>query len=229
MNILLHHKRRLYVAKIYYSVYNSITTICWNCGTNILLPDNLICPNNKCNVIQLVDMKKINPFSLFNIESKYFINNEILDQNFKNIQKVFHPDKFVNKTLREREISNEMSSIVNQLYQILKIPMSRAEYIYKITFNHNAFNENSNTANVVKTEFMKKIFSIREIIEDTNQPSELLTILPQLELELKNIEIEFNRSIIDHNENNAIQSILQLKYYFKVSIFYFITMIYCIS
>ena len=95
--------------------YRNVT--CWKCGTDENKVD-YFCGSDACGVVQSYKLKDVNAFQLFNLEQKYFIDLQVLETEYKNVQKLLHPDKFVSKSNDEREASNETSSTVNQAYQV---------------------------------------------------------------------------------------------------------------
>lgn len=107
------------------------TNCCWKCGCILPSTSSHHCSNKHCNILQPVSPKK-NLFSLFSITPKYDISLSALESAYKNLQKVFHPDKYATEANELREISKEASMIINKSYDILKDPISRAEYM--VTF-----------------------------------------------------------------------------------------------
>lgn len=95
--------------------YRLIT--CWKCGNDQNLTQ-YFCGNDNCGVIQTLKLKDVNAFHLFQIDQKYFIDEDLLESGYKNAQKLLHPDMFTGKSNAEREASNETSSTVNQAYQV---------------------------------------------------------------------------------------------------------------
>lgn len=63
-------------------------------------------------------LSDVNAFHLFHMDPKYFINVAMLESEYKRIQKLLHPDMFVNRPIEEREASMQTSSTINQAYQV---------------------------------------------------------------------------------------------------------------
>jgi hypothetical protein len=115
----------------YLSTISASTSIkdsnkCSKCDT-LLLNNQLFC--SSCNTIQTIDKSTCNFFELLGIEVNFKLDINILEKNFKNLQKQLHPDLFSNKSLIERESSNNNSSFVNEAYQTLKDHVNRANYL----------------------------------------------------------------------------------------------------
>jgi len=108
----------------------SMSAGCWKCGT-ATRPLELFCPADSCGAVQSLELHQINAFDLFRVDHYYDLDQKALETNFKEIQKQLHPDKFTTKSTPEREASNTTSSTANQAYQILRSPISRAEYMVR--------------------------------------------------------------------------------------------------
>ena len=92
---------------------------CWKCQAP--LPNiSLFC--SSCGVIQSVQMtgSHIDLFKLFKLDMNFFLDMEKLDSNFKELQGVLHPDKFMMHSRDEQSASLDTSSTVNQGYQVLR-------------------------------------------------------------------------------------------------------------
>ncbi len=77
-------------------------------------------------------LNKLNFFSLFNLNSAYRIDKHSLDNQYKELQKLIHPDKY---SLSDQNIikeAEECSSYVGEAYQTLKSDYERANYIVYI-------------------------------------------------------------------------------------------------
>lgn len=99
---------------------------CWKCDT-LLLNNQVFC--SICKTIQTINKSSCNFFELLGIEPNFNLDFNILEKNFKNLQKQLHPDLFSNKSIIERESSNNNSSYVNEAYQTLKDHVDRANYL----------------------------------------------------------------------------------------------------
>ena len=97
---------------------------CWNCGSKVSIKD-FFC--NNCKKIQ--ENVEINEFSIFNSDTKVIINLESLEKNYLELQKIFHPNKFVGLSSREIEASNHYSSKINEAYDSLKNYVKRINLI----------------------------------------------------------------------------------------------------
>ena len=81
-------------------------------------------------------------FSLFNLPPSFRLDTSVLDQRYREAQAQVHPDKYVQAGDAERRLSLQWATRVNEAYQMLKKPLSRAQYLLKIR-NHPIDAENN--------------------------------------------------------------------------------------
>ena len=72
-----------------------------------------------------------NSFDIFDLEAIFNIDLGNLDQKYRAIQALVHPDRFIGKTEAERHAAADHAIKVNEAYQRLKNPLHRAEDLLK--------------------------------------------------------------------------------------------------
>jgi len=70
-------------------------------------------------------------FALFQIEPDYALDVKDLSVRYRQLQKELHPDLFSHKSAAEQLRSSQISADINEAYQVLKHPISRAQYLLK--------------------------------------------------------------------------------------------------
>jgi molecular chaperone HscB len=101
--------------------------VCWNCHERAL--GTHFCPS--CGkLLQLP--QGVDYFALFEMPRKLWIEMDGLEKKFLQLSWKLHPDNFVNATERERELSLEKSSQLNDAYRVLRDPVARVEYLLGI-------------------------------------------------------------------------------------------------
>lgn len=74
----------------------------------------------------------MNYFDLFGLPVQFEVDQTRLTQVYKALAQVTHPDKFATASSQDRLISVQKNSQVNDGYQILKKPISRAEHLLHV-------------------------------------------------------------------------------------------------
>lgn len=69
---------------------------CSKCGTKLQSHSSIFCSSSSCSKIQKLDPRKCNIYELFNLgPMNYDIDLNVVDTNYRNLQKLVHPDKFI--------------------------------------------------------------------------------------------------------------------------------------
>lgn len=70
-----------------------------------------------------------NYFEIFDLPLAFDVDLSLLAQRYRGVQRVLHPDKYVNSGERERRLSVQAATRVNDAYNVLKSPLLRAKYM----------------------------------------------------------------------------------------------------
>ena len=71
----------------------------------------------------------MNYFELFGLPTQFALDGSLLSSQFRELQKRFHPDNFAAASERDRLMAVQKAAEINDAYQVLKAPSSRAEYL----------------------------------------------------------------------------------------------------
>jgi molecular chaperone HscB len=75
-----------------------------------------------------LDLSK-NHFELFGLPEVFSVDLALLAERYRSLQKALHPDRFAAAGDRERRLSLQASTRVNEAYQTLRDQLSRAQYL----------------------------------------------------------------------------------------------------
>ena len=101
-----------------------ISTSCWSCRA--ATAGEHFCP--ACGKIQPLPQGS-DYFTFFGLPRKLRVDAAELERRFHKLSWQLHPDHFVRASERERELSLERSSQLNDAYRTLRDPISRVEYL----------------------------------------------------------------------------------------------------
>lgn len=132
---------------------------CWNCGKETSKQE-FFCSH--CGKIQ--EGIKVNEFELFGMKESILISIDKLEESYLRLQSKFHPDKFINLSEKEREISTIYSSKVNEIYEMLKNNVSRINLILKLS----GYNNYDESKSFDDPETLNEIMEIQEEFMFTN-------------------------------------------------------------
>lgn len=146
---------------------------------------------------------QLNYFNLLGIEKDFDIDKEVLYKNFLELQKLYHPDKLINKPHIEKIASLSLASRINQAYETLNDDKKRAEYLLlleNIVINQE-FGNNINPA-------PEMLIEILELSEDKD--------IEKIELLKEEAWGKFKYNYQIKNLKEAAQAIIKLQYLNKI-------------
>ena len=82
-------------------------------------------------------------FTRLGLTRDFDVDKGDLDRRYFALQRDLHPDRFATRAAREREISLQQSTSLNQAYETVKAPLARAEYLLSL----NGVTVNAETGN----------------------------------------------------------------------------------
>lgn len=110
-----------------------------------------------------------NHFELFGLVPLFAIDLERLDQAYREIQALVHPDRFTHLGEQEKRLSMQWATHANEAYQTLKKPLSRARYLLQL---HGVdTQEESNTA--MPADFLMAQMEWREAIMEARETQDV--------------------------------------------------------
>ncbi|MBY8056319.1 co-chaperone HscB [Vibrio fluvialis] len=74
----------------------------------------------------------MNYFELFGLPTQFDLDGSLLSSQFRELQKRFHPDNFATASERDRLLAVQKAAQINDVHQILKSPINRAEYLLSL-------------------------------------------------------------------------------------------------
>jgi molecular chaperone HscB len=98
--------------------------MCWHCQSE--LAGEYFC--ERCVKVQPVS-KDTDYFTCLGLPRRLTIDPAVLEANYYERSRAFHPDFYLNKTEAERAISLANAATLNTAYRTLKDPVQRAEYL----------------------------------------------------------------------------------------------------
>ncbi len=101
---------------------------CWSCKADVS-EGTVFCPS--CRKIQPVGRGE-DYFSLLGVQREFALDVADLERRFRERSRVLHPDRFAKAEPRERRLSLERATRLNDAYRYLKDWRLRAAYLLKL-------------------------------------------------------------------------------------------------
>ncbi|KFC06640.1 HscB family chaperone protein [Trabulsiella guamensis ATCC 49490] len=104
-------------------------------------------------------------FTLFGLPARYQLDAQQLSTRFQDLQRQFHPDKFASHSQSEQLAAVQQSATINQAWQTLRHPLTRAEYLLSL----HGFDLASEQHTVRDTAFLMEQLELREELDEIEQ------------------------------------------------------------
>ena len=158
----------------------------------------------------------MNYFKLFDIEQSFNVDLSTLQKKYFNLQNTFHPDKYSNASSRDKLLALQKTSEINDAYNVLKNPISRAEHLLNINGIH--FDHNKTIADDT---FLFEQMELRETMEEVshnieNMHNKLEELSQYVEAKYNKILGKLNELISMENWNQVFLEVQKLKFFAKL-------------
>ena len=110
-----------------------------------------------------------NHFELFGLSPAFAVESEALERSYREIQSKVHPDRFAHAGDAERRASLQWTTRVNEAFQILKNPVTRARHVLELHGVDVAFETNT----AMPPDFLMQQMELRETLEEAKDASSL--------------------------------------------------------
>ena len=130
-------------------------------------------------------------FELFGLPPVFSLDQEMLDKAYRDIQSQVHPDRFAHAGDAERRASLQWTTRVNEAFQTLKNPVSRARHLLELQGVDVAFETNT----AMPTEFLMQQMELREQLEEARDAKALDALREGLRQDRKSLEREIVAAI----------------------------------
>ncbi|WP_038175038.1 MULTISPECIES: co-chaperone HscB [Vibrio] len=158
----------------------------------------------------------MNYFELFGLPSQFALDGSLLASQFRQLQTQFHPDKFATASERDRLMAVQKAAQINDAYQILKNPISRAEYLLA----ENGVELRGEQQTMQDPMFLMEQMELREELEDiaaSDDPESALfdfdtKVSKMFKQQLVSVEQELN----DSDWSHAADRVRKLKFIAKL-------------
>jgi molecular chaperone HscB len=120
----------------------------------------------------------------------------MLEKAYREIQSQVHPDRFAHAGDAERRASLQWTTRVNESFQILRNPVSRARHLLELHGVDVAFETNT----AMPADFLMQQMELRERLEDAKDAKALDALRSGLQKDKKSLEGEIG-TVIDQKKN----------------------------
>lgn len=138
---------------------------CWSCRGPVAA-GGLFCPT--CKIVQ--PPGQTDHFARLGQAVRFDVNDADLDKAYFGLQRQLHPDRFATRSAREKALSQQQATSLNQAYETLKNPLKRADYLVHLKGTE-VLPEGCNLVN--DQELLMEAMELREALIEATTPAEV--------------------------------------------------------
>ena len=160
-----------------------------------------------------------NHFELFGLTATFDVDADDLAVRYRELQRRVHPDKFANASDHERRLSMQMTTLVNEAFQVLKDPVRRGGYL--LSLRNVNLGEESDTS--MDPAFLMEQMEWRENLDEMRQAEnphkDLAELANRIERRLQDGIAQFRRAYAENTpagNNRARSAVRELQFLQKL-------------
>jgi len=158
---------------------------------------------------------KQNYFELFGLRPGYELDANALAARYRELQQAVHPDRFAAASEQERRLSVQSAAHVNEAFQTLKHPLSRARYLLELR------GVDVGQAVAMDGEFLVEQMGLREQLEELAEQTEPMAALMQMrddvDSRLRELQQGFADLLARDNNEQALQLFNKMQFLVRLS------------
>jgi len=155
-------------------------------------------------------------FQIMHVREAYQVDGAALSENYLNLQRQFHPDRFADKSAQEQRLAVQMASVVNQAYDTLRSPLLRAAYLLKLR----GLDSSGENTTISDMPFLMSQMQLREqlgaVASATDPFAELELVAGEVMRQLTNLEEQFGEQYSQQTFETAAETLIKMQFYNKL-------------
>ena len=140
---------------------------CWNCHSDT--GGRPFCPG--CGKIAARPPEATH-FDVFGLPRAHALDLPALEKGYRELSLKLHPDRFAQAEARERRLSLEQTTALNEAYKTLKDPVRRAFYLLKL-HGVDLDRDDASAQKNMPLEFLEEVMALREALDEAMETKDL--------------------------------------------------------
>lgn len=181
---------------------------CWSCKGPVRA-GALFCPT--CKAVQAP--APVDHFARFGIDMTFDVDVPALDRLYFDLQRQLHPDRFATKAPKERALSQQQATALNDGYETLKDPLKRADYLVHLK-GVNVLPEGCNL--VTNQTILIEAMEMRERLAVADSLADVNALARETKAEIEDVVNGLSLAFKGGDIEGACQLTTRLKYLHKM-------------
>lgn len=183
---------------------------CWQCQSGVEA-GTFFCKS--CTTLQPPVQQ--NHFTLFGLEPAFTLDTKALEKTYIALQRTLHPDRFARKSDEEKRFATSHTLSLNEAYDILKNPLSRAEYL--LSLQGIEVNKDTRTSVKASQDLLMESLEAREALAEAMTIEAFNLLKEQNQQHQKECVETLSKAFTDQRLDDASQAAIRLKYLVKLA------------
>ncbi|MBC8268924.1 MAG: Fe-S protein assembly co-chaperone HscB [Rhodospirillaceae bacterium] len=182
---------------------------CWSCKGPVKQV-NPLCET--CGAVQ--PPGQMDHYQRLGLAVSFDINVADLDQLYFDLQRHLHPDRFATRSPRERAISQLQATAINDAYETLKEPLTRADYLVHLR-GMGVFPEGCNLIN--DQALLMETMELREALAEAETTDQVDVLSVRAQDDIKVCIEQLSKLFSENDIEGACKLTTRLKYLQKLA------------
>ena len=191
------------------SAVATVLVPCWSCKGPVS-PRALFC--STCGAVQ--PPGQTDHFLRLGLRRGFNQEPAELEKQYFGFQRRLHPDRFASRSPKERALSQQQATALNEAYETLKDPLRRAAYLLRLA---GAEVDVEKSGTVDDPELLMEAMEMREALEEASTPDEVAKLAAQAEGEVTDCVAQLSMAFADEDLERAGALTTRLKYLGKLA------------
>ncbi|UXI00714.1 co-chaperone HscB [Photobacterium sp. TY1-4] len=158
----------------------------------------------------------MNHFELFGLPFQFQLDGSLLSTRFRELQRRFHPDNFATASERDRLMAVQKAAQINDAFQTLKTPTTRAEYM----LSERGVDIRGEQQTLQDPVFLMQQMELREALEEIPDAADPESALADFEQQATGLYLaqlaELEQLLNDEQWESAADAVRKLKFIDKL-------------
>ena len=182
---------------------------CWSCKGPI---SNCALFCGVCNAVQ--PPGQMDHFTRLDVDATFDVDTTALDRRYFDLQRRLHPDRFATRTSRERALSQQQATSLNDAYETLRDDLKRADYLVQLKVAGSSPEGcNQITDPVILMEAMER----REALAEAESAEDITAIMRETAEDVGECIVQLSAAFAEDDLDAASRLATRLKYLRKLA------------
>ncbi len=182
---------------------------CWSCQAPLSVRAAFC---HACGRIQ--PPAALDHFRRLNLAPRFDLPTADLEQQYFGLQRSLHPDRFAGKSSREKALSLQHATALNEAYDVLRQPLRRGEYLLEL--RGRPLN-GADGGTIDDEELLTQAMAMRERLADAAGEAEVLALIASAEADAAAILAEIEGAFAQEDLASAARLLTRLRYLAKLT------------